>query len=167
MSTATDIYEAGVGNFDPEGIEFDPERLARAMMQNDKSLSPREIREAKVDFKRAKLNGLHSSELAGRGFNKMIQSLPMKYRHQFACCYYCGDELTRENRNLDHIYPASKGGKITVPSCLTCNIRKKDWEAEEFRIRNFGKMFVFWGESVVARGLDSLRSSIDSIQDLN
>ena len=40
-------------------------------------------------------------------------------------CYYCGCELSEENRTLDHMYPRDFGGvSITnnlVPCCTNCN----------------------------------------------
>lgn len=45
-------------------------------------------------------------------------------------CQYCGNRFKRENLNLDHVYPKSKGGRTTwnniVCSCYSCNTRKAD-----------------------------------------
>ena len=52
-------------------------------------------------------------------------------------CYYCGAELTKKNRTLDHLYPRSLGGvSITdnlVPSCKLCNQNKKDMTYHQFK----------------------------------
>jgi 5-methylcytosine-specific restriction endonuclease McrA len=57
-------------------------------------------------------------------------------------CVYCG---TKNNLNIDHVFPQSKGGKNTfentVTSCLSCNNRKGDRTLREakmfYKKRNF------------------------------
>ena len=57
-------------------------------------------------------------------------------------CVYCG---TRNNLNIDHVVPQSKGGannfENTVTSCVTCNSRKGDKTLRDagmfYRKRNF------------------------------
>ncbi len=43
-------------------------------------------------------------------------------------CAYCG--MTAKSPTMDHIKPASKGGRHTalnvVPACFLCNLKKKD-----------------------------------------
>lgn len=43
-------------------------------------------------------------------------------------CQYCGDKLKRNQLNLDHVTPRSRGGKTTwdnvVTSCHDCNCKK-------------------------------------------
>lgn len=45
-------------------------------------------------------------------------------------CHWCGDPLTSETATLDHLIPASKGGKTdrrnTVIACSRCNQDKAD-----------------------------------------
>lgn len=45
-------------------------------------------------------------------------------------CPYCDVYLTRENTQLDHVYPLSKGGQHTIfnlmPCCAVCNNKKQN-----------------------------------------
>lgn len=51
-------------------------------------------------------------------------------------CFYCGCNLTKGNRHLDHYIPLSKGGAHHVenlaPSCKSCNLRKHDKLPHDF-----------------------------------
>lgn len=50
-------------------------------------------------------------------------------------CRYCGVETTQETRRIDHVHPASLGGRETldnlVVACRTCNYRKGSRIPEE------------------------------------
>lgn len=50
-------------------------------------------------------------------------------------CVYCG---TKQNLNIDHVFPQSKGGKNTfentVTACLNCNNRKGDRTLREAKM---------------------------------
>lgn len=54
-------------------------------------------------------------------------------------CQYCGVEGRDGVINLDHVLPASRGGKSTwdnvVTSCVRCNTRKRDRTPEEAGLR--------------------------------
>lgn len=39
-------------------------------------------------------------------------------------CSYCGKFLITKQISRDHIYPKSRGGTMTTPSCYQCNERK-------------------------------------------
>lgn len=43
-------------------------------------------------------------------------------------CQYCGKRFSRQNLNLDHVIPRSRGGKTNwenvVASCIACNFKK-------------------------------------------
>lgn len=52
-------------------------------------------------------------------------------------CYYCHQQVRRENLTMDHIIPVIRGGKSTkgniVPACKGCNSKKQsllplEWE---------------------------------------
>jgi 5-methylcytosine-specific restriction enzyme A len=52
-------------------------------------------------------------------------------------CHYCGTVLSPKELTMDHLVPLARGGRSTkdnlVPSCKTCNIKKKsmmplEWE---------------------------------------
>ncbi len=51
-------------------------------------------------------------------------------------CYYCKGVLTDENRTKDHIWPKSKGGKLSrdnkVYACRRCNKSKGNSTLEEW-----------------------------------
>jgi len=50
------------------------------------------------------------------------------YKRDGNRCQYCGKKFKREDLNLDHVIPVSRGGKDNwynvVCSCVPCNIRK-------------------------------------------
>lgn len=54
-------------------------------------------------------------------------------------CQYCGNRLRRNQLNLDHVVPRSRGGKTTwdnvVTSCLVCNCQKGGRLPEEAGLR--------------------------------
>lgn len=51
-------------------------------------------------------------------------------------CFYCGVQVTKKTRSLDHYIPRSKGGLTTpnniVVSCKNCNLAKGDKLPEDF-----------------------------------
>ena len=66
-------------------------------------------------------------------------------------CYYCGEELDRENFHVDHFIPQNYGGKNKdnlVPACPDCNIMKSDYNIEEFRMRILYKNVEFIEEQL-------------------
>ncbi len=60
-------------------------------------------------------------------------------RSQGRRCNYCGARLTRDNLNIDHMVPVSRGGLNDGDNlqalCRRCNIRKGNHTDEEFRER--------------------------------
>jgi len=54
-------------------------------------------------------------------------------------CFYCGCEVTDDNRHIDHFIPLCKGGlhdiQNLVVACATCNMKKGDKMPEEFMAR--------------------------------
>ena len=44
-------------------------------------------------------------------------------------CYYCNQDVGRDNLTMDHLIPLSRGGKSKkgnlVPACKECNNKKK------------------------------------------
>lgn len=57
------------------------------------------------------------------------------YEHyKFKCCY-CGQKKKRDELNLDHVLPRSRGGQTTwdniVLSCITCNTKKDNKTPDE------------------------------------
>ena len=66
------------------------------------------------------------------------------YKQQDKKCAYCGCDLEKTGKHLDHIVPISKGGKHTASNvhwvCPTCNMSKSDrleseWEATKEYIK--------------------------------
>lgn len=53
-------------------------------------------------------------------------------------CQYCYKEFSAKHLNLDHVIPASKGGKRTwtnmVTSCIPCNSKKADRTPEQAKM---------------------------------
>lgn len=52
-------------------------------------------------------------------------------------CAYCGRKMVRNTEThptRDHVIPRSKGGRITVLCCLTCNQIKGDMMPDEWRL---------------------------------
>ena len=60
-------------------------------------------------------------------------------------CGYCGAHLQPVDRDgylgwhLEHIHPKSRGGSNSlynlIPACPTCNLRKHDFDVEDYRGR--------------------------------
>jgi 5-methylcytosine-specific restriction endonuclease McrA len=52
-------------------------------------------------------------------------------------CWYCGNSLTIDTLTVDHVLPVAEGGsndpQNLVPSCKSCNSKKKHKSMEEFR----------------------------------
>jgi hypothetical protein len=60
-----------------------------------------------------------------------------KFQRMNCVCYYCGEPLTFETVEKDHLTPVCRGGASTidniVPACGPCN-RMKSWRTEaEFK----------------------------------
>ena len=62
-------------------------------------------------------------------------------RRQKYRCMYCGVRLTRDNLQIDHMFPVSRGGSNDDANlralCRRCNIRKGNHSDEEFRERYY------------------------------
>lgn len=60
-------------------------------------------------------------------------------------CQYCGEQLKKNQLNLDHVIPRSRGGKTTwenvVTSCHDCNRRKGGLLPEEARLKLIRKPY--------------------------
>jgi len=60
-------------------------------------------------------------------------------------CAYCKCELDEYSRTIDHLYPKSRGGKLSnsnkVPCCGDCNKMKGDMSVWEFSKALGGLMF--------------------------
>lgn len=137
-------------------LNIDPDALARAMSNDNYGSAIRSAKARKREAKQQRALLLHRTERLGRKFNHFVMSFKKRDREPWDCCFYCGDELHIDNRTKDHIYPKCLGGKVVVPCCAGCNKRKKNWLLDEFRVKVFGKGFVFWGEGVVIRELGKL-----------
>jgi 5-methylcytosine-specific restriction endonuclease McrA len=70
-------------------------------------------------------------------------------------CFYCEEELTKDNRSIDHVIPLAIGGAHElfnlVPSCIPCNSSKgdrklKDWNAFH-KLTNFKQNYLKYIES--------------------
>lgn len=52
-------------------------------------------------------------------------------------CHYCGGHFSADELTLDHVVPLVRGGRSTrgncVPSCKTCNTRKRDMLPTEWQ----------------------------------
>ena len=62
-------------------------------------------------------------------------------------CYYCEQSFPAKELTMDHLIPLARGGFTTksnlVPSCKSCNIKKKyllplEWEEYMQQLRNKG-----------------------------
>jgi hypothetical protein len=49
-----------------------------------------------------------------------------KRQERYFQCSYCGIFVYQKRLSRDHVYPKSKGGPATTPSCYPCNETKKD-----------------------------------------
>jgi 5-methylcytosine-specific restriction endonuclease McrA len=72
-----------------------------------------------------------------------------------AKCWYCGVQLTRRTKTIDHVFPRCLGGGAwhnTVQACRKCNQLKAAMLLDTFRFV-FWLMTgrpIFWGEVVAA-----------------
>lgn len=61
------------------------------------------------------------------------------YRRDEYKCQYCGTQFDVEDLTLDHVFPASRGGKKSweniVTACTWCNSKKADKSLEQFGMR--------------------------------
>jgi len=67
--------------------------------------------------------------------HRKVSTKAKKKRKKDAKCYYCGVQLTRENKTKDHRIPRSQGGQggpNLVACCMRCNNLKRDMPAEVF-----------------------------------
>ncbi|MCM2130198.1 HNH endonuclease [Larsenimonas rhizosphaerae] len=75
------------------------------------------------------------------GFNRVL----CKYREGLRCAY-CGCGLSRQALTIDHIYPRSRGGALTmlnaVAACHGCNALKADMTPEEAGMALLLKPFI-------------------------
>lgn len=77
-----------------------------------------------------------------------------KYRYKFfnvqdGCCIYCGQEITEQSNDVDHLHPVSEGYKgdrlyfteisNLIPCCHTCNLKKGNMNVIDFytKCRNY------------------------------
>jgi 5-methylcytosine-specific restriction endonuclease McrA len=77
------------------------------------------------------------AEAGSRGHNMNFQGFSAdicKYREGMSCGY-CGNMFSRGSLTIDHIFPKSKGGPLTmensIASCVKCNNKKADRTPEE------------------------------------
>lgn len=51
-------------------------------------------------------------------------------------CFYCHEPIDEFSRTIDHLYPKSRGGKLSnsnkVPCCYACNQLKGNMTVKEF-----------------------------------
>lgn len=86
-------------------------------------------RVTEVQRRRARIAG-------ARGSHTRAQWLARVAFHGWRC-RYCAKELTRRTLTKDHLIPLARGGSDwpanLVPACRSCNCRKQDRTASEFR----------------------------------
>lgn len=68
------------------------------------------------------------------GFYPQEYSFIFRKRMPHTMCSYCGIFILTKNVTRDHIWPKSKGGSYTTPSCDSCNTLKKDMKPIEWGI---------------------------------
>lgn len=68
-------------------------------------------------------------------FDRVMYQATYEMRNP-SICYYCGCELNKEKRTIDHMYPRDLGGvSITnnlVPCCTKCNHEKDNMTMQEY-----------------------------------
>lgn len=65
-------------------------------------------------------------------------------KQYYNSCFYCGEDMSGWSgdhnngavkvKTKDHITPKSRGGKLKVPCCKTCNMLKGSLKLEEYRV---------------------------------
>ena len=67
---------------------------------------------------------------------KLKRKLHKSVKDKYHNCFYCGIELDRNKRTVDHLEPLAKGGldieENLVVSCKRCNRNKSDLTLDEF-----------------------------------
>ena len=65
-----------------------------------------------------------------RNYKKNRELKVQQFYRDFPNCYYCGEQLNKSNRSLDHFVPRSFGGNSSfvnlVTACQKCNNDKGD-----------------------------------------
>ncbi len=97
----------------------------------------REIRSISISIKAPKtlvLNKVINSKILGIWRYSRFSKENMLVRDGFKC-QYCGCSLTKKSVTIDHVVPASKGGKTSwtncVSCCLKCNNSKGDMSVDK------------------------------------
>jgi 5-methylcytosine-specific restriction endonuclease McrA len=75
--------------------------------------------------RKAVIRGAEAKEISPKEIQKLLSSP----------CFYCGN---KDNIQIDHIFPISRGGKHQignlVAACKKCNMSKNKWFVTEWRI---------------------------------
>lgn len=68
---------------------------------------------------------------------KYPNNVGLKLKNYGSTCYYCSDDLWRENFTIDHVIPIASGGTDNrankVAACRRCNEKKGSLTLQEFR----------------------------------
>ena len=94
----------------------------------------------------------------GKGARKLYKRIKDKYYN----CFYCGIDLERNKRTVDHLIPLAKGGldieENLVVSCKRCNRNKSDLTLDEFI--ELSLQGYFDPENVLKRNREKIHSPI-------
>ena len=96
------------------------------------------------------------TDYSGTGFTSGPRTPKFSRRNVFArdrdTCQYCGKKCRKEDLNLDHVIPKSRGGEMSwkniVLSCIKCNDRKRDRTPQEAGMRLMREPFVPKSEDI-------------------
>jgi CRISPR/Cas system Type II protein with McrA/HNH and RuvC-like nuclease domain len=79
-------------------------------------------------------------------------------------CMYCKTSLDEYSRTVDHLYPKSRGGKLSndnkVPCCGDCNKLKGNMSVVEFS--NALNSFIFFNHRSISH-LKKIKKNVDEL----
>jgi len=104
---------------------------------------PSEIREVKEMIKKAEEKTDEFIDDSKDDFYTDPQKRIEILKREDYKCFYCLQEIQRDDFYLDHLLPRTKGGQNyktnLVASCRTCNTKKNATESEEFLLQVYRK----------------------------
>lgn len=173
----TSVFDAVCKVFQGQALFVDPETYATYTFESwifdwDDAVSFSHLSEEMII--RCQRFGLKLPEVIvcsgydGTGFTSRSQKPKFSRRNVFArdkdSCQYCGKKCKKEDLNLEHIIPKSRGGGMTwkniVLSCIPCNDLKRNRTPAEAGMRLIREPFVPRAEDVCKPYTERLRKKI-------
>jgi 5-methylcytosine-specific restriction endonuclease McrA len=172
----TTVFKAVCKTFEGHALFVDPETYATYDFESwifdwDEAVDYAHLQE---NILRCARYGLQMPEIIvctnydGTGFSSANRRPKFSRRNVFArdrdTCQYCGKKCRKEDLNLEHIVPKSRGGGMTwkniVLSCIPCNDRKRDRTPAEAGMHLIREPFIPKAEDIRRPYTERLRRKI-------